>query len=110
MWWCCRGAAGGAPDGVESAATPEQALRIIKAKGDQRALVGGGAQTAGAFLQSNLVTDLVLDVEPVLFPSGIASLAGIDREVSLSFVSAAPRADGGVQLRYRIGDKRPREG
>jgi dihydrofolate reductase len=52
------------------AETPEQALEYLAAKGFSEVIIGGGTQTYSAFLHKGLVTELYLNIIPVITGDG----------------------------------------
>jgi dihydrofolate reductase len=51
--------------------SPEAALKYVKDKGHDQALIGGGAATYNAFLRQNLVDELYINVIPLLSAKGL---------------------------------------
>lgn len=81
--------------------TPQEILAELKVKGFQKVPITGGAQIYSLFLDSGLVTDLYLTVEPVLFGEGIPLAEGMDR-VDLELVETKPMGDHATMSHYKV--------
>jgi len=90
--------------GVTVANSPEEALRYLREKGHQTALISGGADIHNAFLGQGLVDELIFNVAPVLEGKGLNLV--IDQAnysyKEISLIDCAPLGGGVVQLRYAI--------
>ena len=51
--------------------TPQEAIDVLNKKGFSKAFIGGGGQANAAFMKENLVDEIILDVEPIVFGKGI---------------------------------------
>ncbi|MGA9762958.1 MAG: dihydrofolate reductase family protein [Gaiellaceae bacterium] len=89
-------------DGIEVAASPQEALELLERRGCETALVGGGAALDASFLALGLVDEICLNIEPVLMSKGLALESGADRAISLRLVGTATLGENVVQLRYDI--------
>jgi len=82
------------------ASTPEEAIAQLKARGHNDVIVGGGPETYQAFLDSGLITDVVLNVVPVVAPGGDLG-AGGELDIPLILVGQRLLTEHVVQLHYR---------
>ncbi|RUS48918.1 dihydrofolate reductase family protein [Cohnella sp. AR92] len=91
--------------GAAVAKSPEEALRYLRERGHQTALISGGADIHNAFLGRGLVDELIFNVAPVLEGKGLNLV--IDqanyRYKEVSLIDCSPLGGGVVQLRYAIG-------
>jgi dihydrofolate reductase len=62
----------------------------------------GGAELAAALLGEDLIDELVLKLNPVLFGSGIRLFAGATQQRALQLVDSSVYGNGVVLLRYRL--------
>lgn len=92
----------GATEGVEWAneSVPDLVKRLT-AEGVSGIAVCGGSTVYYQFLQSGLVDELYLTVEPVLFGGGVSLASGFGR-IDLELVEAKPLGGRSVLLHYRI--------
>ncbi len=90
------------PDQVEwTRDEPAAIVRQLEGRGyDQVAIVGGG-EVYRLFLESGLVTDLYLTVEPVLFGNGTPFVQGFDR-IDATLESVERLGDQSVLLHYSL--------
>lgn len=91
------------PGEVEfTADTPQEIVRSLEERGYREAVLIGGAQANTLFLKSNLVDELWLTVEPLIFGDGIGLFAGAflayARLLSVERLNEA----GSVLLRYAL--------
>ena len=82
--------------------TPKEALELLKNKGFEVAMVGGGMKLNTAFLQEGLIDELILDVEPFVFGNGIPLVDNISLDLKLELLSCRLLNKSTVALHYRI--------
>jgi dihydrofolate reductase len=82
------------------ATSPEEALRLLTARGHTEALLGGGASANTSFLERGLVNDIYLNVVPVLTPAGPA-LPAAPQPADLRLLDVRQLAGSAVQMHYR---------
>jgi len=61
-------------DGLQVANNPEAAIDYLAKKGFQEILIGGGTDTYNAFLENDLITDVVLNIVPIISTGGILGI------------------------------------
>ena len=88
--------------GVQRAATPEEALAVVRSAGHETALVAGGAQLNNAFLERDLVDELVFNVAPTLEDQGLKLHLPMGAHRELEWLATKPLGGGIVQLRYAV--------
>ncbi len=81
---------------------PAEIVEALEARGHDRAVIIGGAQAVSEFLNANLVDELILVVEPVLFGNGLPMVMDVDVEPRLSLQDVTRLSDDTVQLRYHL--------
>ncbi|MEO8193718.1 MAG: dihydrofolate reductase family protein [Gemmatimonadales bacterium] len=86
---------------VENAEPSALANRWRSEKGSNIWLMGG-AQVFGAFLNANVLDELIVHVVPVLIGTGIPLLDAAPRHVKLALKSTRRFADGVVRIHYDI--------
>lgn len=82
--------------------TPQEALQVARDKGFAEVLITGGSQINGLFLKENLVDEIFLDVEPLLFGQGIPLFSLYENDFQLELVEAKPYGKNGLQLHYTV--------
>jgi len=85
-----------------SAKSPKEALKILKDKGFEKVLVGGGGMLNSSFMKEKLIDEIHLDVEPLVFGRGIKLFADDDFESRLELVGTKKLSANTVQLHYRV--------
>lgn len=79
---------------------PSKLIDQLKAEGHEAVAICGGSQTYTMFLQSGLVTDLFLSVEPIVFGQGV-SLFNQALVGHLELVENRPLNENVFLLHYR---------
>lgn len=90
------------PSGVLVFDQPAEAIDAFQSRGSQEVLVGGGASTNGAFVAAGLIDEIELDVEPMIFGSGIPMLRGYDGVQKMTLQSAKKFGRDSVHLHYKL--------
>ena|SRR5579859_7060154 len=57
-------------DGYQVVSSPEEAIAYLEKKGFAEIVVGGGTITYNAFLEKDLITDIIFDIIPVIIGDG----------------------------------------
>ncbi len=86
-----------------TAISPEQAVALLEQNKFSDVLVVGGATVNTAFIQANLIDEIILNIEPVVIGKGIPLFAASDFEKKLSLKEMKQLDNGIVQLRYIVG-------
>ncbi len=81
---------------------PKEVLRMLEQKGFTTAFLAGGGQLNSSFLKENLIDEIYLDVEPLLFGKGIKIFAEADFDVELELIESTQLNKDTVQLHYRV--------
>lgn len=84
------------------AKNPQDALAILEKEGFDNALVAGGATLNASFMIENLVDEIYLDVEPVVFGKGINLFGKNDFETKLKLLEVKKLSDNEIQLHYQV--------
>lgn len=87
---------------VARAATPEAALAALRERGHTTALLAGGETLHNAFLERDLVDELVLNVVPTLEDQGLKILLPQGQRRELVLLRTKQLAAGIVQLHYAL--------
>jgi len=82
--------------------TPKEALKLLKEKRFSEVLLGGGGTINGAFMKENLIDEVYLDVEPLVFGKGIKLFANADFETKLELLSIKKLSKSELQLHYKV--------
>ncbi len=82
------------------ARSPVEAIEALAAY--ETIVIAGGGRMNGSFIRENLVDELYLDVEPIVFGKGIALFEGADFEAKLKLKSVQHIGESEVQLRYEV--------
>ena len=79
-----------------------KALELIKDKGFEQALVTGGGETNKAFLETGLIDEIYLDIEPRIFGEGIPLFSPSNVELKLKLLETKKISDQTIQLHYKV--------
>lgn len=91
-----------AEPGFELAASPEDALRSVVARGATRATLSGGSVLNSAFARAGLIDEVILNVEGVAIGRGIPLFAAADVDLPLQLHEMTRIGVNLVQLRYQV--------
>ncbi len=80
---------------------PEKVLEELEALGYKSALLGGGSFLNSLFLEKNLISEIILTVEPKIFGTGI-SLFNKDLNADLQLLEVKKLNDDTLMLKYRV--------
>ena len=92
--------------GWQRAGSPEEALAMLERAGVEHAIVGGGRTIYHAFMRDGLVDEVVIDLQPVAFGTGVPLFGGAMDPTMLTLVESTPLGEDAIRLRYRVlGDE-----
>ena len=81
---------------------PEEIILMLEEKGHEEVVIIGGTATISEFMKANLVDEIYLIVEPVLFGSGLDLFKEPGGEHKLNLIEVMKLNDNTVQLHYRV--------
>lgn len=82
------------------AKTPKEALNIFK--NYKEVIVAGGGMLNSSFISENLVDEIYLDIEPLVFGKGIKLFADSDFEFNLELLECKNLNKNTIQLHYKV--------
>jgi len=85
-----------------TSATPKEVLNMLNSKGFKTAFLAGGGAINASFMKDELVNEIYLDVEPLIFGKGIQVIAPADFECELELLGVKNLNKDTVQLHYRV--------
>lgn len=88
--------------GWKHARSPSEALDMLRRAGVEEAIVGGGRAVYHSFMQRRLVDEIVIDLQPIVFGTGVPVFGDVLDAVPLKLVESTPLNDDAVRLRYRV--------
>lgn len=89
-------------EGVEATSeAPEALVTRLQAAGANGLAICGGASIYSLFMQSGVVSELYLTIEPVLFGAGVP-LFGSEMETSLTLLDTQQLNDNTILLHYSV--------
>jgi len=80
--------------------SPKEALGLLS--DFKEVVVAGGGTLNASFLSENLVDEIYLDIEPIIFGEGIPIFKGKDFEYKLELIGQKKISDNEIQLHYKI--------
>ena len=80
--------------------SPKEALGFLKDY--KEVIVAGGGILNASFLSENLVDEIYLDIEPIIFGKGIPIFKDKDFEQKLKFIGQKKITDNEIQLHYQV--------
>ena len=82
---------------------PTKLLKRLESKGYKNCLLVGGSEITALFLQSSLIDEIYLTIEPKIFGKGRSMLAEDNFEIQLKFISAKKlNSQGTLLLKYKV--------
>jgi len=90
------------PEFVSIVQSPKEAINILSNQGFKTAMICGGGGLNSSFMRENLVDEIYLDIEPIIFGRGIKVFAEIDFELKLKLLETKKISDNEIQLHYRV--------
>ena len=81
---------------------PRQAVDYLESRNLENIVVGGGRDLGLAFLRENLIDEIVLDVQPVLFGTGTHLLGELEKPIQLQLISKIDLGHDAIRIHYRI--------
>ncbi len=88
------------PKFVSAAKSPRKALNILKEF--RTIMVCGGGGLNSSFMKENLVDELYLDVEPIVFGKGIGLFSEYDFSTGLKLIGTRRLSKNEIQLHYKV--------
>lgn len=82
--------------------SPRKVLQFLAERGFDKAFVAGGGTLNAGFMKGNLVDEIYLDVEPIVFGRGIKLFADEDFEVKLKLLELIRLSDNELHLHYKV--------
>ena len=82
--------------------SPKEIIRMLEQKGFAVVFLAGGGQLNTSFIKENIIDEIYLDVEPLIFGKGMGVFAKGDFEVELELLETKRLNSNTVQLHYRV--------
>jgi len=82
------------------ARSPAEAIALLE--GHETIVIAGGGRMIGSFMKENLVDELYLDIEPIVFGKGITLFEGAEFEATLKLKGVQQIGENEIQLRYEV--------
>ena len=79
--------------------TPHELLARLEQEGCSKIVIGGGTSIYSQFLADDLVDELFLTIEPVLFGNGVSFVSGFDR-INLQLKEVTKLGEQSILLHY----------
>ena len=86
----------------QHAKSPSEALEMLKNKGVEEAIIGGGRAVAHSFMREHLVDNIVIDLQPVAFGVGTPVFGDAIDIPRLKLLNSQPLNDDALRLRYQV--------
>jgi len=93
------------PQGYIVSRSPKDAINKAKKQGVKTLILTGGGNLNASFMKSNLVDEIILNIEPAVLGKGIPVFAEDNFEARLNLISTKKLKSGIVQLHYNVRKK-----
>ena len=80
--------------------SPKEALKLLKDY--EEVIVAGGGILNASFLAENLIDEIYLDIEPIIFGNGIPIFKDKNFERKLKLIGQKKISDSEIQLHYQV--------
>jgi dihydrofolate reductase len=88
--------------GWQHARSPSEALEILKDAGVDEAIVGGGRAVACSFMREQLIDNIVIDLQPVVFGVGTPIFGDALNMTQLKLLDSCSLNENALRLRYQV--------
>ena len=85
--------------------TPREAIEYLSSYNVKNIVVGGGREIGTAFLRDSLIDEIVLDVQPVCFGTGVSLLGELQKPIQLELISRKDLGHDAIRTHYKINEK-----
>ncbi len=85
-----------------TSASPREILRQLEQKGYSEVLVAGGGNVNAQFLNQKLINEIIIDVEPKIFGTGVSLFAENHFEASLELLDVKKLNSNTISLHYKV--------
>jgi len=89
-------------DNVVYVRSPNDAVRVAKEKGHNKALLIGGGTTNGLFLRAGLIDEIFLSVHPLILGDGIKLFEKSEKDINLKLIGQKELGGDLIQLHYQV--------
>lgn len=86
----------------QHAKSPSEALKMLRDKGVEEAIIGGGRAVAHSFMSQQLVDYIVIDLQPVAFGVGTPVFGDDVGTPQLKLLDSSSLNDDAIRLRYQV--------
>lgn len=90
------------PKFVSIAKSPKEAINILHKQGFEMIMVCGGGGLNASFMKNNLVDEIYLDIEPIVFGKGIRLFEDSNFESKLKLLEVKKFSLNEIQLHYEV--------
>jgi len=81
---------------------PQEILKFIEKKGFKTCCITGGSQIYSLFLNHNLVDEIMITIEPVIFSRGIKLVTLMGEDINLKLIESKKINENSIVLRYLV--------
>lgn len=90
------------PKFISVATSPREAVDILHKQGFETIMVCGGGRLNASFMRENLIDEIYLDIEPVIFGRGIKLFSDEVFEINLELLEVKNLSANEMQLHYKV--------
>lgn len=84
------------------AKSSKEAIDILRKQGFKTIMICGGGELNSSFIKENLMDEIYLDIEPIVFGSGIKLFSDSIFESRLELLETKKISDNEIQLHYKV--------
>ncbi|HMB26004.1 MAG TPA: dihydrofolate reductase family protein [Patescibacteria group bacterium] len=81
---------------------PTEILKYLRKQGFDQVILGGGTSINSLFLQENLIDEIRLTVEPLIFGGGLTLFKNLDLNKKLELLEINKLDKNVINLRYKV--------
>lgn len=91
------------PDQVEfTDRSPEEIAKELESRGFEKCILAGGATINGLFLNTGLIDEVVVTVEPKIFGQGVPLFNGVVQDADLELLDSQMLNANTIKLHYQV--------
>lgn len=82
--------------------SPQEIIDRLESEGHDYVTIAGGSIINGLFMNSGVVTDLLITITPHVFGAGVPLFAGLKHDMNLELVDSRPMGPGEILNHYKV--------
>lgn len=90
------------PDTIFTNKTPQEVVQMVKKQGFKELLVIGGGKLNASFMKAGLVTEVIVDIHPIILGSGVKLFETNNLNIKMEKLETNEMDEGLTTIRYKV--------